>query len=445
MHANRRQLLLYAAATVILSIATVWGTRVWLKNSETLVFAVGDVNSVEARFAQRLAAVLKNTNSRLRLKIAPNADSARALAEFDRRQADLVVLRTDAKIPPRARAIAILEHDELLLITPGDKKIKSFAELKKKKIAVLADGDENLAFVRSLLEIPDGSDAAKSVQMAPPNATPEKLFASGGYGAVVVIAHASKIIKDKSYEQFARHSGFTLNAIDAAKALVRKNPAISEETIETGMLSASPAIPDDDLATVGLQWLLVGQSRISPTTAEDLARTIYENKAELALADGFASQIEPADTDKDAFIVAHPGAAQYINDNTKSFMERYSDVMYLGTAALGVIGSIFAALYTKVTRTLPQQAGELATEILDIGERVQQANSSEALDGLRDELEIILRGVVIGLHDGTVSDEGLESFKLGYQFTRDQIAIRREALRRGGDDNVVIVKTAQSA
>ena len=62
----------------------------------------------------------------------------------------------------------------------------------------------------------------------------------------------------------------------------------------------------------------------------DLARLIYENKAELALDDGFASKIEPADTDKDAFIVAHPGAAEYINDDTKSFMDRYSDMMYLG-------------------------------------------------------------------------------------------------------------------
>jgi len=56
-------------------------------------------------------------------------------------------------------------------------------------------------------------------------------------------------------------------------------PASRKETLETGMLSSSPAIPDDDLDTIGLQWLLVAQSRMSSTTAEDLARTIYENKA----------------------------------------------------------------------------------------------------------------------------------------------------------------------
>src|SRR6266446_4111924 len=444
---NRRQMLLFVALTLILTVATVWGGRIWLKNSETLVFAAGDANGVEARFAEKLATVLNNNPSKLRLKIVTNADSGKALAQFDRRQADLAVLRTDAKVPPRARALAILEHDVLLLISPGGKKIKSLAELKKKKIAVLADADNSVAFVRTILEISDNADGGPRVQMAPPNSTIERLFASGGYGAAIAIAHASKIVKDKSYEQSARHGGFTLNAIDEAKALARKNPGISEETLTAGMLSSAPAIPDDDLDTIGLQWLLVAQSRMSSTTAGDLARTIYENKAELALADGFASRIEPADTDKDAFIVAHQGAAEYINDDTKSFMDRYSDMIYIGAAALSVIGSIFAGIYTKFTRVAPEKAGELATAILDIGERVEHADSLDQLEALQDELEAILRGAVIGLRDGTISSNGLDTFKLGYEFVRDEIGMRRESLKRhaGHDDNVVVVKTAQSA
>jgi TRAP-type uncharacterized transport system substrate-binding protein len=447
VRSNRRWVLLFAVLTLILTVATVWGGRIWLRNSETLIFAVGDANSPEARFATRLAAVLKNANSRLRLKIAPNADSAKALAQFDHRLADLVVLRTDARVPPRARAIAVLEHDLLLLISPGSKKIKSLAELKKKKIAVLADGDNTAAFVRSVLEIADSPDASSRVQTAPPNSTLDKLFASGGYGAVIAIAHASTIVKDKRYEQYAKRGGFTVNAIDESKALARRNPGISEETLATGMLSSTPAIPDDDLDTIGLQWLLVAQSRMPTATAGDLARTIYENKAELALEDGFASRIEPADTDKDAFIVAHQGAAEYINDDTKSFMDRYSDLLYLGAAALSVIGSIFAGIYTKVTRIAPEKASELATAILDIGERIEHANSMDSLEALQDELEEILRGAVVGLRDGTISTDGLDTFKLGYEFVRDEIDMRRDHLKRhaGHDDNVVIVKTAQSA
>jgi TRAP-type uncharacterized transport system substrate-binding protein len=444
---NRRQLLLFAALTLILTVATVWGGRIWLRNSETLVFAVGDANSAEARFATKLAAMLKANASRLRIKIVPNADGAKALAQFERKQADLAVLRTDGKVPARARALAILEHDLVLLISPGSKKIKSLAELKKKKIAVLADGDGSAAFVRSVLEIPDGSDASSRVQMAPPNSTLDKLLASGGYGAVIAIAHASTLVKDKRFEQYAKRGGFTLTAIDEAKALARRNPGISEETLATGMLSSSPALPDDDLDTIGLQWLLVAQSKMPTGTAGDLARTIYENKAELALDDGFASRIEPADTDKDAFIVAHQGAAEYINDDTKSFMDRYSDLMYLGAGALGVIGSMFAGIYTNLTRIAPEKASELATAILDIGERMEHATSLDALDALQEELEAILRGAVIGLRDGTISTDGLDTFKLGYEFVRDELAMRRESLKRhaGHEDNVVMVKTAQSA
>src|ERR1700675_3421116 len=204
VNSNRRQVLLFAALTLILTVATVWGGRAWVRNSETLIFAVGDANSLDARFAAKLAAVLKNSSSRLRLKIVTNADSAKALAQFDRRQADLAVLRTDAMVPPRARALAILEHDVLLLLSPGNTKIKSLAELKKKKIAVLADGDNSAAFVRNVLEISDSPDGGSRVQMAPPNSTFDKLFASGDYGAAIAIAHTSKIIKDKSYAQSAR-------------------------------------------------------------------------------------------------------------------------------------------------------------------------------------------------------------------------------------------------
>lgn len=447
LNSNRKQVVLFAALTLLLTIATVWGGRIWLRNSETLTFAVGETNGLEARFAAKLAAMLKATSSRLEIKIIRNVDNTKALAQFERKLADLAVLRTDAKIPPRARSIAILEHDVFMLISPGDKKIKSLAELKKKKIALLTSFSNNLAFVRKVLDIPEGSDASSRLQLAPVNSTLDRLFTSGGYGAVIAVDHASTIVKDKSFEQSARRAPFTVNAIDESTALTRRYPGISEETLATGLLSSTPQIPDDDLDTVGLHWLLVGQAAIPANTAGELARTIYENKAELSLDDGFASKIEPADVDKSAFVAAHQGVAEYINDTSKSFLERYSDLLYLAVAALSVIGSIFVAIYTKVTRVAPEKASELATAILDIGERIAHAQTMEALDSLQDELESVLRGAVIGLRDGTISSDGLDTFKLGYEFVRDEIGMRRESLKRQGghDDNVVVVKTAQSA
>jgi TRAP-type uncharacterized transport system substrate-binding protein len=452
---NRVQIFLFVLLTLVLTVATVWGGRIYLKNSETLVFAVGDPASPEARFAEKLAAMLKNNFSRFKVRVVTNADNAKALAQFDRNEANLVILRTDAKVPPRARAVAVLDHDLVLVFTPGGKKIKSAAELKKKKIALIAENENNAAFIRNILELPDNPSAAPLVQVMPPGTPFDKLFASG-FAAVIAIAPASKLMKDKSYEQFARKGGLTLNPIEAAKLLTRKYPALSEESIESGTLSSSPSIPEEDVDTVGLQWMLVTQSRMPNPTISELARLVYENKADLRLESGFASRIQPAATDKDAFIIAHPGAAEYINDDTKSFVERYSDLMYFAAAALGIIGSICATLYSKVTRVAPEKASELATQLLDIGEDCQDATCADDLDRMQDELEKILRGVVIGLRDGTISSDGLETFKLGYQFVRDEIAMRREALLRHAndagrapapahEDNVVVVKTAHSA
>ena len=452
---NRVQIFLFVVLTLVLTGAAVWGARLWLKNSETLVFAVGDPAGPEARFADRLAAMLKNNFSRIKVKIVSNADNAKALAQFDRREADLAVLRTDAKVPSRARAVAVLHHDLVLVFSPSGKKIRSLADLKKKKIAIIAENDSGAAFIRSILELSDASATTPLVQVVSPGTPVDKLF-TAGVAAVVTIAPASKIVKDKSYEQYAKRGGLTLNAIEASTLLTRKYPALSEETIAAGTLSSSPTIPEDDVDTVGLQWLLVAQSRMSNSTIGELARLVYENKAELALQNGFASRIEPAATEKDAFILAHPGAAEYINDDIKSFVERYSDLMYFAAAMLGIIGSICAALYAKVTRVAPEKASELATRLLDIGEDVQDTTCIDDLDALQDELEKILRGVVIGLRDGTISSDGLETFKLGYQFVRDEIAMRREALQRQpqgaptapappNEDNVVVVKTAQSA
>ncbi len=50
----------------------------------------------------------------------------------------------------------------MLLLGPGNKKInKSLAELKKKKVAVIAENESSLALIRSILDVADGSDAGE--------------------------------------------------------------------------------------------------------------------------------------------------------------------------------------------------------------------------------------------------------------------------------------------
>jgi TRAP-type uncharacterized transport system substrate-binding protein len=444
---NRKQVLLFVIATLVLSAVTVWAARVWFRHTSTLTFAVGTDNGVEARFAAKLASVLQANNSSLRLKIEKNSDGDKALGAFDRKQSDLAILRTDQRVPNRARAIAILDKDLVLLLSPKGKKIPNIEALKGKKVAILGNDDRNESFIRRALSSYDIANPKTSLQTVPTTSAIDKLLAPNGFSAVLVIDNAQRLARDRSFERLAKNPpGFTLNAIAEAKSIERKIPGIFAETIEEGLLSPSPQVPDDDTQTIALQWMLIAQSTLSESKGTELARTLFENKSQLTLDEGFGSHIEPADTDKDSYIAAHRGAAQYFNDDTKSFIDRYSELIYVGLAAMSIIGSIFVGLYTAFTRVAPEKAGALAVSLLEIGEKIEDTKTIEALDELQEQFEAILKQVVAGLRDGTVSADGLDTFRLGYEFVRDTLQLHREALTRraGRDENVVVVAKAVS-
>jgi hypothetical protein len=47
---------------------------------------------------------------------------------------------------------------------------------------------------------------------------------------------------------------------------------------------------------------------------------------------------------------------------------------------------------------------------------------------------------VIGQRDGTISSDGLDTFKLGYEFVRDEVAMRRDHLKRHPPSQEVVAK-----
>lgn len=236
---NRTQILIFAALTLVLTAVAVFGISYWIRNPTPLTFAVGPESGVEAQFAAKLATVLKSESSKLRVVSVPNADTDKMVSRFDRRQADLTLIRTDAKAPARARAVSILETDVMLFIGPKGSRLKNLTGFAGKKIAVLGDDDRNEKFLRQLLAMYNVSTAKTTIQTVPSNSDVEKLLAPGANSVVVTIEHLSKIAADKSYEKLA-HKGFVFHGVDEAKAIERKVPGASDETIEAGLLGLPP-------------------------------------------------------------------------------------------------------------------------------------------------------------------------------------------------------------
>ena len=61
-------------------------------------------------------------------------------------------------------------------------------------------------------------------------------------------------------------------------------------------------------------------------------------------------KIEKPDTDKDAALPAHPGAAAYIDGTERTFLEKYSDYIWGGILVLSGLGSAGAWLRQYLAR-----------------------------------------------------------------------------------------------
>ena len=81
----------------------------------------------------------------------------------------------------------------------------------------------------------------------------------------------------------------------------------------------------------------------------------------------------------------------------------------------------------RASPTRPRPHSDWITA-LPVGSSRHRAHALDALEQLEDELANILRGAVIGLRDGTISSDGLGTFKLGHEFVRDELAMRRDYL-----------------
>jgi hypothetical protein len=101
--------------------------------------------------------------------------------------------------------------------------------------------------------------------------------------------------------------------------------------------------------------------------------------------------IQKPDTDKDAVVLAHPGAAAFIDDHLETFFDKYSDFIYLGIMLLSGLGS-GAAWITSYSRADDRIRKLRSLEtLLDMAKSARAAETIEALDALGEEINDTLR------------------------------------------------------
>ena len=410
---NRTKILLLALVTVMVTAVAVITASDWYRQPTAITIAVGPADSPEGRFAAKLAEVLQQGRASIRLKIEPQGTRNQALTRFARHEVDLAIVRTDdRKIPANARALAVLEHEAVLLIGTRQAKLSTLADLEGKRVAVVGRDSRNEVFLRRLLEQYKFDFKKTSIRTVSPD-TPLDTVLSGNVDLAVLIYPLSRLGSGDDFERLAKGvRGISVHAIDDAKALQRKLPGVYTETIEAGLLSGSPRIPEDDIDTVALQKILIARRGLGEQYVVELMRALFENGRQLAVDNSFATRIEPPDAEKGALIAIHEGANQYVASEVKTFFDRYSDMIYIGMSVASVLGSMAVALYSTVFRRPPRQASERVGDLMRLRSRIRAATGAQEVAAAEAELEAVLNEILLGLSDGTLSPHGLAAFRL---------------------------------
>ena len=195
--------------------------------------------------------------------------------------------------------------------------------------------------------------------------------------------------------------------IDVADAIAKKNPIYESEEIPASIFGSSPQRPEDKVDTVAVNHLIIAPKSLSDTAVAAFARQLFTNRQQLARELPTASQIEKPDTDKDAALPAHAGAAAYIDGNERTFLEKYTDYIWFVVLVLSGLGSAGAWLRHYWNKDEREQYIAHRDQLLELISRVRSAETPEELAEMQGAADSMLREALDCYDDGAIEDSDL--------------------------------------
>jgi TRAP-type uncharacterized transport system substrate-binding protein len=220
----------------------------------------------------------------------------------------------------------------------------------------------------------------------------------------------------------------TFVEIDQADGIAKRNIAFDSVEIDAGTFGGVPPTPDDKLTSLSFPEYLVARKSFSHSSIADLAKVIYTSRLTIAAQLDGDVKIEAPKTDKDADALVHQGALDYLNDDQKTFFDRYGDDIFYGMLIFPVFGSAIAGVASYLRADSRTRRLRLLQKALDLVRKVHAAQTLEAIEHLQVEAD----NLVIAIIHLSEHEEFDESVRMSFSFALDQlrfaIAARRTAI-----------------
>lgn len=429
---HRMKAVLVVVAAVLATVAAVGGATYWMNRPVHLRIAVGPPYSDDVKVIQSISQIFSRDRKYIRLRPIITDGTSSSAASLNAGTTDLAVIRGDMELPKDAQAIASIRKNFAVLwaLNGPSKKgaIKKVEQLAGKRIGVIGRTQANVNLLKVILT--QSGVKPESVQVVQFTTTGfadaiknEKLDAFLAVGPL-----NSKITADAIAATTRGGKEATFLSLDTADAIAQKYPAYESGEIPAGSFGAKPARPDDKIDTITFAHHIVARKSLSEVTAGALTRQLFSIRQTIQSEFPLTAKLETPDTDKDAAIPAHPGAAAYVDGEEKSFLDRYSDYIWgslMALSALGSAGAWFASYWRKDERVTNSNLRERLLEMLMAA---RKTTSIDELDAMQAEADEIMRETLHCFEDGAIEEGSLTAFSIALEQFHNAVADRKTFL-----------------
>jgi TRAP-type uncharacterized transport system substrate-binding protein len=378
------------ALALLAAAASLFAYR-WYVRPVTLSVAVGSFDGDAPKIISALASRLAVNNSPVRLKIVETSGPIESADAFSSGKTDLAVVRGDVGDLSQAQAIVVLGQAVALLVAPPGSSITDMAGLKHTTVGVVA-GDVNRKIVSVLTKAYDLDRANVVFKSLALDQVRRALDTKEVRALLVVMPLSDKYLSlvRGLFPQNAKTAP-VLIPIENAGAIAEKERAYESFDIPKGTLRGSPPVPEDDVTTLQVFFYLVGKKSLDNDMIASFTQAIANARRDVLPEFPILAQFKAPDTDAGAYLPVHPGAAEFYNGNQQTFLDKWSNAIFLAPMALGALATVLAAAWQFLRSGDLKQQEPALDSLYALGRRIRHAESEAELLEIENQIDELLR------------------------------------------------------
>jgi TRAP-type uncharacterized transport system substrate-binding protein len=384
------RIVVVVALLVLTASASLFAYR-WYVRPVTLSIAVGSLDGEAPRIVSALASRLTVNNAPVRLKVVETSGPIESAAAFSSGKTDLAVVRGDAGDLSRGQAIVVLAEAVALLVAPPGSAITDMANLKRVTVGVVS-GETNQKIVSVLTKAYDLNRANVVFKNLAPDEVRRALETKDVRAVLFVMPLSDKYLSlvRGLFPQNAKTAP-VLIPIENAGAIAEKERAYESFDIPKGTLRGSPPAPEDDVTTLRVSYYIVGKKDLDNDLIADFTQAITIARRDLLTELPILAQFKAPDTDAGAFLPVHAGAAEFYNGNQQTFLDKWSNAIFLAPMALGALVSIAAAIWHFLRSGQLKPREQALDALYALGRKIRLAENESGLSEIENQIDDVLR------------------------------------------------------